>query len=486
MGFHRGPSVFELKLLQSLFHPRAGRRSNALLALLAMGVIALVVWLVLVFFSVTEGLEVGWVQRLTALHGAVRITPTQEYAKSYAYQVETWSGITQGHHRSILEVWQDPRDTWDPEEDPELPADLEAMRQAGMPSPILALKEALHCVEQEGIPIEAHPYQGAPGMLLLATRTSTMQQPVLLASWDTLPSAVKRLGASGTDLEHLDLKTGALFPKAFSDAGAQIGDQGWITVQKFGAQGVTDRRIPLQVEGFYDAGIMPVGGRILLASPALLRRLGHLTSPEESPQLHGIQIAAADLQKSQMIKEHLVRALEQTGGQRYWRVESYRELDFAQELFQQFESDRMLFSLIALIVLTVACANIISFLVLLVHERRKEIGILRAMGATELQMAVVFGGAGLAIGLGGALLGTGLALFTLWKLDHLVQLLTWLQGHPAFHPAFFGGSLPNHCSARALQFVWYATPCLAILSGMLPALRACRLQPSLILKSESS
>ena len=54
---------------------------------------------------------------------------------------------------------------------------------------------------------------------------------------------------------------------------------------------------------------------------------------------------------------------------------------------------------IGLVVLLVACCNIISLLILLVNDKKKEIGILQAMGATKKSIALIFGLSGALIGL---------------------------------------------------------------------------------------
>jgi lipoprotein-releasing system permease protein len=83
-----------------------------------------------------------------------------------------------------------------------------------------------------------------------------------------------------------------------------------------------------------------------------------------------------------------------------------------------------------------------------------------------------------------SLFGTALAVFTLRHLDSLVSFLSALQGRAAFHPAFFGQSLPNQLSYEALLFVLIATPLLSLAAGLIPALKASRIRPSSVLRSE--
>ena len=480
--------MFELSLLSSLVAPRRGRWSNSLLAILSTGVIALVVWLVIVFFSVTEGLERGWLGRLTALHGDLRITPTAGYFEAYGTRVQTWSEQAGWRLRSLPSMWSRAGDDpYNPDIDGELPPEVEQARDQPGAFPVKALQKSL---EEVGLLSSSLPYQASVGVLHLHGAGSSWTQPLLAAAWEPAHPRVPELvlGSSAqVSRAVLDATQGPwplVLPKAFRDSGAREGDRGVIAYSAIGAGGLQERKLPVRVVGFYDAGVMPVGGKIAFMPRKAVEEISSSLSLAEAPSLQGVQVFHGGSASIEQVKETLLAAMQAHGCQHCWKVESYRELEFAQELFQQFQSDRLLFSLIALIVLAVACANIVSFLILLVQERRREIGILRAMGAQTGSLALVFGGAGLLLGAGGALIGSALAGLTLAYLDHLVAFLSYLQGHPAFHAAFFGGRLPNTMSLSALQFVWIATPLLAFCSGLIPAWRACRLEPSSILKNQ--
>jgi lipoprotein-releasing system permease protein len=136
------------------------------------------------------------------------------------------------------------------------------------------------------------------------------------------------------------------------------------------------------------------------------------------------------------------------------------------------------------IILIVACCNIISLLVLLVNDKKREIGILQAMGASHMSIAAIFGSCGMIMGILSSIIGIAAAVLTLHHIDAVVQLLSFIQGHDAFHAAFFGKSLPDHLSRNALTFILVTTPLLSFLAGLVPAIKACRLRPSVILRSE--
>ncbi len=88
------------------------------------------------------------------------------------------------------------------------------------------------------------------------------------------------------------------------------------------------------------------------------------------------------------------------------------------------------------------------------------------------------------MGMIGSALGILLALLTLANLQQLVSLLSRLQGHEMFNPHFYGDSLPTDLSTEALLFVLAVTATVSLLAGLVPAVKACMMRPSEILRSE--
>ena len=279
---------------------------------------------------------------------------------------------------------------------------------------------------------------------------------------------------------------GVLLSKNFQDSGVLIGDQGFLAYEIATAGSVQEQRLPIHVTGFYDPGIMPVGNRCILVDPKITQLINAATHNQylEKTQSSGIQVWFKNIKDAEKFQAKITQAFAKNDIQKYWKTTTYHEYDFAKDLLQQFQSDRYLFTLIGIIILVVACCNIISMLVILVNDKRREIGIMQAMGATPRSIALIFGGCGAAVGILSSALGVGAALITLQHLDTLVQVLSFVQGHDAFNAAFFGKNLPNTLSHQALVMILIATPIISFLAGLVPAIKACRLKPSEILRSE--
>ena len=281
-------------------------------------------------------------------------------------------------------------------------------------------------------------------------------------------------------------ETGVLVPKAFLDTGVMIGDRGYLAYSSTTSSSVQEHRLPIFVTGFYDPGILSVGNKCILVPPFVTRTINASSSSFnlDKTQANGMLVWFDDLNQAEKVKDEILLALDAEGLSQYWKVTTFREYDFAKDLMEQFQSDKYLFALVGVIILVVACCNIISLLVLLVNDKKREIGILQAMGASRFSIAMIFGTCGIAMGILSSILGTAAALLTLHNIDSIVQVLSFFQGHDAFNIAFFGKSLPDQLSHNAVRFILITTPLLSLLAGLIPAIKACRLRPSEILRAE--
>lgn len=275
-----------------------------------------------------------------------------------------------------------------------------------------------------------------------------------------------------------------LLPKSYREAGVLIGDRGFLSYQIPTATSVQEQRMPIYIAGFYDPGILPLGGKIILSNQYITSMIRSSYPNDQSPLSNGINVRFDDLYEAEHVKEKLELAFADAGIDKYWKVETYRQFDFTKDFLQQLRSERNLFSLISTIVIIVACANIVSMLIILVNNKKMEIGILRSMGASSQSIALIFGTCGIIMGLVGSTMGLIAALFTLRNLQALIDFISRLQGFDAFNPVFYGDTLPNEVSFEALAFVMGATALISLIAGVIPAVKASLMRPSAILRSE--
>jgi len=280
------------------------------------------------------------------------------------------------------------------------------------------------------------------------------------------------------------LGEGLLVAKQFQKSGVCLGDRGTLSYYSFTGSSMQEQRIPVYVAGFYDPGMIPMGNKLIFVDPQVAAILRNNTTVSDPMLGNGINIWLNDLHDAQAVKEALIHSFKARGIDKYWTVQSYHDYEFTRPILEQLQSDKHLFTLIAVIILVVACSNIISMLILLVNDKKKEIGILQSMGASPARIATIFGLCGCVTGLISCVIGVIAAILTLKNLQGLVSFLSLLQGREAFQTAFYGSSLPNELSYSVLGLVLAATLVISLLAGVVPAIKASKVRPTEILRSE--
>lgn len=151
----------------------------------------------------------------------------------------------------------------------------------------------------------------------------------------------------------------------------------------------------------------------------------------------------------------------------------YRGIDWQSmnaSLFSALEVEKWGMGLVLLLIVVVAAFNIVSTLTMVVRDKTREIGILRAMGLPRntIRRAFVFQGA--VIGLVGTTLGTILGLM----LGHLVDSRQIIDLNPA---VYFIDHLPVRVDPVDLVIIIVASIIVATLATIYPAQQAAGLHP---------
>jgi hypothetical protein len=136
----------------------------------------------------------------------------------------------------------------------------------------------------------------------------------------------------------------------------------------------------------------------------------------------------------------------------------------------------VLFTLISSIIVGIAAINISHTFMMLIADRRREIGVLRAIGASRGHIRAVILGEAAVVGLASGVLGLILALLMAWLCDWYCA--AHLPDFP-FKPATFFHFSAFNCAGVVLFALLF---CLA--GALLPAQRAAKLDPAKALASQ--
>jgi lipoprotein-releasing system permease protein len=151
----------------------------------------------------------------------------------------------------------------------------------------------------------------------------------------------------------------------------------------------------------------------------------------------------------------------------------YRTVDWQEQnssLFQALKLEKLGMGVILLLIVLVAAFNIVSNLTMVVTDKTREIGILKAMGMTAKSIRRVFFAQGLVIGLVGTLLGLflGLAVSIALGTYKLIRL------DPSI---YFIDHLPVATEFADVALTVLASIAVAALATIYPAQQAARLYP---------
>jgi len=178
----------------------------------------------------------------------------------------------------------------------------------------------------------------------------------------------------------------------------------------------------------------------------------------------------------------VVAALEQKLGGGYM-VQTWEEQEAT--FVKVVKMERFLMALILCFISVLADFCIFAILTMTVHEKRRDIGVLKAIGFTEARIAAVFMLDGAAIGVLGALLGVagGLAFtFNINEIAHFVKMLTGWEPWPP--DVYVFTEIPADRSLLAPIIIAACAILSSLVFSVLPALKAARLDPVEALRFE--
>ncbi|MGB1327707.1 MAG: lipoprotein-releasing ABC transporter permease subunit [Porticoccaceae bacterium] len=148
-------------------------------------------------------------------------------------------------------------------------------------------------------------------------------------------------------------------------------------------------------------------------------------------------------------------------------------------LFQAMRMEKLVVGLLLSAIIAVAAFNIIACLVLMVADKRKDIAVLRTLGARSDQIVKIFIIQGSAIGIFGVALGLVLGCIIAYFIGDIVAFIEQLTGSHIFDPAVFMiNSLPSTLIFTDILLVAAGAIVISIVSTLYPAWRAGQVLPA--------
>ena len=177
----------------------------------------------------------------------------------------------------------------------------------------------------------------------------------------------------------------------------------------------------------------------------------------------GIEVKTADRWQAANVASRLVGALG-------W---PYRTVDWEEQnhsLFQALKLEKLGMGVILLLIVLVAAFNIVSTLTMVVADKTKEIGILKAMGMPARSIRRIFFAQGLLIGVVGTVLGLLVGFGAALALDKYQFIKLDAQ-------VYFIDHLPVSTQPADVMWIVLASIAIAAIATVYPSVQASRLFP---------
>ncbi len=220
----------------------------------------------------------------------------------------------------------------------------------------------------------------------------------------------------------------------------------------------TEKPRGITVGGIFHSGMYDYDAHLVYGSLSLGRAILGL-----GEEVTGIAVRYGDPELAIEHKGRLARALGYPFYVKTWA-------DMNETLFGALRLEKTVMFLILTLIVLVACFNIVGTLTLLVMDKTKDIGILKAVGATRGQITRLFTLSGFLIGLAGTVLGTAMGLALAMLLDRypLIRIPSDI---------YYFDKLPVDFVPRDILAVVLSALFLSLVSTCYPARMGARLDP---------
>jgi lipoprotein-releasing system permease protein len=216
--------------------------------------------------------------------------------------------------------------------------------------------------------------------------------------------------------------------------------------------------VRLPVTGVFKSGMYEYDNTYAFTSVATAQDLAQL-----GQDVNGIEVKTTTLDQAQVVAS----ALADTLGYPY-RTEDWHDQNSS--LFQALKLEKLGMAVILLLIVLVAAFNIVSTLTMVVADKTREIGILRAMGMPARSIRRIFLAQGVVIGVVGTGVGLAIGLATGIAVDRFRLI-------PLDPQVYFIDHLPVTTHVLDVTLIVLASLAIAALATIYPAIQAAKLYP---------
>ncbi len=314
--------------------------------------------------------------------------------------------------------------------------------------------------------VKTQPVSGEPAYLAQYLRGL---DPALEAQVTTLPKSIVE---GSFDLRGNRILIGRGFAK---DLRLQVGDRLLIyaprDVEKWDKARMKDQgEIPIpddyEVAGIFEVGYYEYDSSFIITSLGNAQDLYELQD-----SVHGLMVMVDDPNHAAAIRHDINQSLSGTVVISTW-------MDDARHFLEALAVEKNVMFYLLFFIMIVAAFGIMSALITFVVQKTREIGVLKALGAQQSQIMLIFLSQSCLVGVLGVFAGLGLGLLALSYRNEFLHLMRRVTGIELFPQQIYAfQELPMLIVPSDIVLICVGSLLACVVAGLLPAWNASRLKP---------
>ncbi len=308
---------------------------------------------------------------------------------------------------------------------------------------------------------------------LVATEKNTTGSEVMLKGFDPLrskdsPMLAKIVGVRGR-FESAEGENGVAVGRYLADRlGLKEGMSLSVTVPSDAGQSFLPRSASFVVTNVFATGFYEYDARWLFVD---LREAERLAGTPGVANLIEVRL------RDGSALDGVVREIGRRTDHRF-AVSDWREMN--KQLFSMLKIQQLVLFIVIGLIVFVSTFNIVSTLIMTVHEKRREIGILTSMGAEQRMVRRIFIWYGTMVGIAGTVLGVVGGAMVCW----IITTFDLLSFPPEIAEVYFVSSIPFITRWSDLAIISAFSIAVSFIATVIPSMRAARLNPVDALRHE--